>query len=170
MKKVLATMAEWFAIVGVLVALVGFVFPPAGMWRYDGWSEKDLKSVFDWDWLGLGDLFSSDGSVLAIVALVVMVLTLLTTIYFAVVFKVSKKPLAAGVLFVNVLLGILCVIFLYNTLIANPANHTYISRVEDMKAAFGSYIFAAGYLLMAVGAVLALVVAFMKEVPEAKAE
>lgn len=170
MKKVLATMAEWFAIVGVLVTLVGFIFPPAGMWRIDAWSNKEAKWIMDWDWISLGKLMSSDGSPLVVAALVVMILTLIATIYFAVVFKVSKKPVAGIVLFVNILLGTLCVIFLYNSLVANPANHTYVNRVEDMKVAFGSYIFAAAYLLMVVGAVLALVVSFMKEVPEAKAE
>ena len=170
MKKVLATIAEWFAIVGVLCALVGLIFPPAGMWRYVGWNEKELKNVFDWDWLGLGDLLSSDGSALTTVALVVMVLTLLTTIYFAVVAKVSQKPLTGGVLLVNVLLGTVCALFLYNTLIANPANHTFVSRVTDMKVAFGTYILAAAYLLMVVGAVLAMASSFMKAAPEAKAE
>ncbi len=170
MKKVLAKVAEWFAIIGVLCALVGFIFPPAGMYRYDGWSEKELKSVFDWDWLSFGDLFSSDGSALVAIALVVMVIVLLATIYLAVVYKVSPKPFTGAILFGAILVGVLCALFVYNELIANPANHVYINRLTDMKASLGVYIIGVAYLLQIVGALIAVGASFVKSAPAEKAE
>lgn len=164
MKKVLATIAEWFAIVGVLCALVGFIFPPAGKWHLD---EKGAK---DWDWLTFGKLFSSDGSALVVVAMVVMVLALVATFYFAVVSKVAGKPVTGFILLGVVLVGFLCGFFVRNTLIVNPANHVYVGSLEDMKDSLGVYIMAVAYLLQIVGAVVAVVASFMQATPAEKAE
>lgn len=155
MKKVLATVAEWFAIVGVLCALIGFIFPPAGMWRLD---ESGAK---DWDWLTLGKLMSSDGNALVIVALIVMILALLATFYLAVVFKVTKKPANGLLVFGAVVVGLLCAFFIRNTLIVNA---------ENAKDSLGVYIIGVAFLLQAVGALLAVITSFMKDVSAEKAE
>lgn len=170
MKKVLAKVAEWFAIIGVLCTLVGFIFPPAGMYRFVGWSEKELKNIFDWDWLTLGDLLSSDGSALVIVALIVMVIALFATVYMAAVHKVSSKPFTGVILLGVVLVGVLCALFIHNELIANPTNHVYVNRLTDMKASIGVYIMGVAYVLQIVGALLAVGVSFMKSTPAEKAE
>ena len=164
MKKVLATAAEWFAIVGVLCTLVGFIFPPAGMWRLD---ENGVK---DWDWLTLGKLMSSDGGPLVVAAVVVMVLALVATFYFAVVSKVVGKPVTGACLLGAALAGVLCALFVRNALIVNPANHTYVANAADMKDSLGVYIMAVAYLLQLVGAVLGMVASFAKAAPEEKAE
>lgn len=164
MKKVLATIAEWFAIVGVLGALVGFIFPPAGKWHLD---EKGAK---DWDWLTFGKLFSSDGSALVVVAMIVLVLALVATFYFAVVSKVAGKPVTGFVLLGTVLVGFLCALFVRNTLIVNPTNHVYVGSLEDMKDSLGVYIMAVAYLLQIVGAVVAVAASFMQATPAEKAE
>lgn len=170
MKKVLATIAEWFAIVGVLCALVGFIFPPAGMYRIDSWSDKEAKWLTDWDWLSLGTLMSSDGSPLVVAAIVLMVVALIATFYFAVVAKVSKKPVAGLFLLGAVAVGVLCALYVRNVLIVNPTNHMYIGKADAVKDSLGVYIMGVAYLLQVVGAVLAVVVSFMKSAPEEKAE
>ena len=101
---------------------------------------------------------------------VLLVLALVATFYFAVVSKVAGKPVTGVCLFAAVLVGVLCALFVRNALIVNPANHTYVSSLEDMKDSLGTYIMAVAYLLQVVGAVLAVAASFMKSAPEEKAE
>lgn len=150
MKKVMATVAEWFAIVGVLCALVGFFFPPAGMWRLD---ENGAR---DWDWLSLGKLMSSDGNALVITAFILMVIALLATVYIAIVYKVSPKPQTGLIMFGVILVSFLLALFVRNALIVNPTNHTYVNSVADMEGSIGVRVLGVAYLLQIVGSFLAM--------------
>lgn len=153
MKKVLATVAEWFTIVGLLLGLIGLLFPTAGYYRLDKWDDLKSEWVYDWDWLSFGKLFGKDGNVWVVCALVLAFLCAVLTLLSIVAFKTSMRFVTSIMALGATVIGGLCMVFVRNELMVK----TTLCRTEFMGDGIGSIVLGIAYILMIVGATFSLV-------------